>query len=204
MSQYVPDEMKNIQLLWDLMRNFDAHGPGALHNFMTTPADWHCRSCLRSKAEIARLDANGNLLCAIVNHHDHMVEFLPRDISEVARSVSHAANSTSRYHVVRFLDELICQDCNVAEGAAKNYVGAPEYFSFATHEIGMFIDVQANRAHKIRFDDVEAVYNELRPILRRMYVTVKSTQNRFANVGDWEVLKNPLERLLAKGLKKAE
>lgn len=193
-------DRKNIDLLFDLCAAHGAARPGDVANFMDTPADWRCRPCLRSKPEIARVDKNGRLLCQIVLHHDHFDQYVPDDVRKGLRNVSFTAEVAGRDHLTRFLPELICQDCNTADAAAKKIVGAPSVFSFAPHEIALMIRVTANEPHKVKAEVARELYEDLRPILRRLSLVVRNTPRTFESADDWEVLHDPLTRVLKQGL----
>lgn len=195
-------DRRNIDLLFDLCERHGARRPGDIANFMETHSEWRCRPCMRTKSEIARLDKNGRLLCQIVLHHDHFDEYVPDDLRKSLRSIGFAAESAGRDHLIRFLPELICQDCNTADAAAKRVVGAPNVFSFAPHEIALFIQVTANQSHDIKNEIVVSLYEELRPILRRLSKVVRDTPRRFESTDEWHVLRDPLARVLKQGLEK--
>lgn len=135
-----------------------ARGFGNVMGFSKVPIDWRCPICCRSKAEMARLDKNGNLLCAIPEHHDHFADEaydrLGDMVDEGGQMKIVIANSFARFRPV-----YVCNDCNVVDCNAKCSVGAPSYFSFAPHEIACFIKVSPNQPHQLRPDAAQEVYD---------------------------------------------
>ena len=71
----------NARLLFKLMQRFEAKDLGKISHFFEVCPEWRCPCCYRSKEEFARLDKNRNLLCQIVQHHDHFSEVLWNRIS---------------------------------------------------------------------------------------------------------------------------
>jgi rubredoxin len=144
----------NDELLADLQQ---VHGARevtreTLRRFHEVSPDWRCPACCRSKAEIARLDKNGHLLCRIVSHHDHFTDFARNSLEFEAWPVVEIAFK-------RFPPTLMCQDCNVADVAAKRVVDAPQEFSFAPHEITYFINVARNAPHTMNRAKVHIAYS---------------------------------------------
>lgn len=190
-----PSDNPNIPLFWDMMREFGAKAPGKLTGFMETPVDWHCHGCLRDKRAIARLDKNGNLLCRVVLHHDHFdEEYFP---SELVKVLGYPAADAARRHIRRFEPQIICEDCNTADSAAKAVLGAPTGFSFAPHEIGRFIDVTPNQPHKVDPDRARSVYIEVQPVMSRLAQVLRAAKTMNKQIGDWEPVRDPLLRAMA-------
>ena len=52
-----------------------------------TPTSWKCPSCQRTKVEIARPNKNGDLMCRLVEHHDHMKDLLLRKFQNISASM---------------------------------------------------------------------------------------------------------------------
>jgi hypothetical protein len=191
------DSEQNFWLLLRLQERFYAKGFGSISNFFGVDHEWRCPSCFRSKPEIARLDKNENLLCALHDHHDHFWEEVSDKID--LRSYDWRARSAIEKSFSRFEPTLICSDCNVAEPAAKALVVAPRYFSFAPHEIASFIDVAVNVPHKIDMDRAVAVYAGAKPAMeilaRRLKALILATRpegSTFEPIGAsmWRVLEN--------------
>lgn len=157
----------NGRLLVALMREHGCSDPGLISGFFDTASGWTCPCCFRTKAEMARADRRGRLLCAIHLHHDHFIDRVRQQLDPVL-SVSFGPD-TNRIAVligaghVRFCDTLICNDCNVAEPVAKSRVAAPAYFSFAPFEIVQFIKVRDNAPHEIDAAMAALAYEAAKP-----------------------------------------
>ncbi len=191
----------NAKLLINLMKEHGAIDLGSISGFFEVTDRWCCPSCHRSKAEQARLDKNGNLMCALHWHHDHMVHAaqdrlpMPRDLHWIDRQGYESLVST--FH--RFPDTLVCNDCNVVEGDAKKKVGAPAAFSFSPFEISTFIIVTNNRPHTLDVPKACTTWNNLYPSLSNYRDNLKQITNydnaepdSFEQIGGaaWRVLKD--------------
>jgi rubredoxin len=198
----------NARLLFDLAMQLKARGIGSVCGFFEVGKTWCCPSCHRQKAEIARLDKNGNILCALVLHHDHWGDFAQDKIPffrgtaltyEEARPYDSLRGSFSR-----FPETLICQDCNVAEGAAKVAANTENSFSFSPFEISTFIIVANNVAHKVDREKAITAYQKTMPSmalysanLREVLNYDKKAPESFEQVGGaaWRVLKDVREKM---------
>ncbi len=162
---------ENAHLLYQLKNDLGAVGFGMIHNFFETEPSWRCCCCFRSKAEIARLDRHKGLLCRLVYHHDHFEDHVRAKMGAPAWGVRGSPEEVALFGAredsfVRFSRTLICEDCNVAETAAKRCVHAPDYFSFAPFEIAAFVIAQPNVAHKVDAVKALEVYEACRPTMR--------------------------------------
>lgn len=155
---------KNARLLMQLRDDFRARDLGSISGFFRTRPDWMCPCCFRSKMDIARLDKNGNLLCALVDHHDHFGDCAHDQLRNIFPTWTECEARVASFR--RFPHTLVCQDCNVAEPAAKYIVAAPEYFSFAPHEIAAFIESAPNSPHEVNPASVKDVYAALEESMR--------------------------------------
>lgn len=64
----------------------------------------------------------------------------------------------------RFETELICGDCNSADGAAKRKLGLPSDWSFAPGEIARFVSVTPHSgATVIDYAEALRIYQQQRP-----------------------------------------
>jgi hypothetical protein len=178
----------NEALLLELKEALGARGFGNVSKFSDTWPDWRCPGCGRTKAEFARLDKNGNLLCATVSHHDHFENC-------VYKVLDLAAFSRMNQILRRFAPALVCNDCNVAEPAAKAAVGAPAEFSFAPYEIAYFIEVSPNRPHTLRRDRALAAYQAAVPGMALLGEMLRAA--RAAIDGAPEHVAGPVGRVLA-------
>jgi rubredoxin len=151
---FAPD---NAHLLYELHHRFGASGFGAIHKFFQVDPDWRCPCCYRNKSEMARLDKNGDLLCAIHEHHDHFDQVITKmlPLEEVG---DYSVRNSVINGLTRFPPTQICNDCNVVEPAAKRAVGAEDKFSFTPYEISSFIIVAPNVPHKFDVGRVEKAY----------------------------------------------
>lgn len=203
----------NAKLLIRLMKEHGALDLGATANFFEVSHEWCCPSCHRTKSEQARLDKNGNLLAAIHNHHDHMgdgaydcIPSIPHGSVEWRDRLGY---DSLRSNFRRFPDTLICNDCNVVEGAAKKVCGAPEKFSFTPFEISTFIIVENNRAHRIDAERLLFTWSKVEPSLEayrgelRHINRFNKNPEGFESVGGaaWRVLKDVREKMLQNAAK---
>lgn len=164
----------NARLLIEIKEALGATGIGHIHGFFETHTTWRCPSCQRSKAEFARVDRNGRLLCSMHRHHDHF----DTKVDEMLRPPKSGAVPDSRYSALRssfmrFDYVLICNDCNVAEPVAKKLVGAPAYFTFAPHEIAHFIIVKGNAGHMVHPDRAQEAYEAAKPSMKLLAARLK-------------------------------
>lgn len=137
---------------------------------------WRCAACGRDKPRIARVTAAGVALLRLEEHHDHLGDTINAGLREkagqnwvevLAPGAGKLANSAEKL-VRRFEPNLICHDCNLADGAAKNALGdLPRAFSFSPSEIRRFINAAPNREHRIDFDKAREVWNVVRPQFQR-------------------------------------
>jgi hypothetical protein len=192
----------NAKLLISLIRKLRATDLGSVCGFFEVDVNWCCPSCHRQKQDIARVDKNGNLLCALHWHHDHFGDFahdkLPhyRDGLKWKDALEY---DSLRNSFVRFKETLICADCNVAEGAAKVGVPTPPGFSFTPFEISTFVVVKPNVPHGIDRNKVNVAFEKARSTmalygdsLRKVMDYDKAEPSSFEQVGGaaWRVLKD--------------
>lgn len=133
-----------------------------------TSQDWTCPACQRTKSEIVRLNTKNELMCRLVEHHDHMQDLLiKRFIAiSVSRNEVVADESAERFAkrstsmVSSYDNTIICEDCNAADANAKKAAGADKYFSYAPSEIGKFVIASPNVSHKIDPKIALEIWNE--------------------------------------------
>lgn len=136
-----------------------------------TPQSWVCPACDRSKPELVRLNKNGDLMCRLVEHHDHMgdvlqTQFQRHSVSRdkvVATDLAEEFAKRSAAMVSAYDNTIICNDCNNADPRAKKIIGAPDDFSFSPAEIRQFISVRANEPHEILPDEATRVWKSCAP-----------------------------------------
>jgi hypothetical protein len=168
---------KNAHLLMEIASRWGAESLGNVCGFFHVPRDWRCPCCCRNKSEIARLDKNGNLLCAIVRHHDHLEDNVRRVLRSSAEQRDRGSLEARVISLVRFPPTLICNDCNVLDSAAKSIVGAPSYFSFAPYEIAAFVAPVANSPHDvaaINTEQLQYAFRYAQPVLLLLLERLKS------------------------------
>ena len=133
----------------------------------SVPQSWTCPACKRSKPAIARLTGAGVILARLEEHHDHLGDLInaglrvrvgqrwPEMLEPGAGKLADYAEKLVR----RFEPDLICHDCNLADGKAKNQLkDLPRDFSFSPSEIGRFIKVAPNREHGVELDAARATW----------------------------------------------
>ena len=161
-NQLRPRYFDNARLAVDLALALGAKGTdaGTMSNFSSVPTDWVCPGCARSKREIARLDKNSNLYCAIHSHHDHLHEGIAETVGFSLLAIDQDLGAIME-SMVRFSNSWVCMDCNMADGLAKRMICAPKYFSFSPAEIRKFIDVKHCASHKVIKDIAERTLLEI-------------------------------------------
>jgi rubredoxin len=131
---------------------------------------WKCPACQRPKSEIARPNKNGDLMCRLVEHHDHMKDLLVRKFQSISASMQRvladeAAEEFAKRSapmVSAYDNTVICNDCNNADAAAKKLVGAHSSFSFSPLEILDFVITAPNAEHRIDQDVATRIWEENR------------------------------------------
>lgn len=122
-----------------------------------TATSWKCPACQRPKAEIARPNKNGDLMCRLVEHHDHMKDLLLRKFQSISASMQRvladeAAEDFAKRSapmVSAYDNTVICNDCNNADAVAKKLVKAHPAFSFSPQEILEFVITVPYAEHRI-------------------------------------------------------
>lgn len=197
---------RNAKLLIKLMKEHHAKDLGSVCGFFEVSEEWCCPSCHRTKAEIARIDKNGNLMCALHNHHDHL-NHVAQDKLPPAREIKwdeRRGYDSLVATFARFPDTLICNDCNVVEGLAKREAGTPPDFSFTPFEISTFIIVCSNAPHKLDIDKARVAWANINPSLdnyrdklRQIMNYDSSDPDSFDHIGGaaWRVLKDVRKKM---------
>lgn len=156
---------ENAHLLYALKEAKSARGFGAIAGFFEAEATWRCPCCYRSKGEFARLDKNGNLLCQIVFHHDHFGDEACERLRALKTFKDWQDGRVTEESFSRFPPVMICQDCNVADPAAKAIVAAPKAFSFAPCEIACFVRPSSGVPHRVDVASVQKVYRAAHEVM---------------------------------------
>lgn len=152
----------------ELMARFGATGVDMTKWWAWTSANWECPACGRSKAQIVRLNANGHLMCRLVEHHDHMKDLLEGEFeAQCKQQSSIGADERSKRFAERsaqmisaYDNTIICDDCNGADPKAKKVVGAHPSFSYSPFEIRRFVQVKSNGQHEIDFSEAKKIWEE--------------------------------------------
>jgi rubredoxin len=147
------------------------HGAKGLdlnQNWALVEQNRSCPVCRRSKVDIFRLSSRGILLANLEEHHDHLRDYvgsrgrsmfgdrwsaeLPPGSAEIADTVKHLVSS--------FSHELVCSECNAADGKAKLMMKdvIPSYFSFSPAEIRTFIEPVPNADHRINEERLKGTW----------------------------------------------
>lgn len=174
------------------------HQFGVSHVDMTiwwvrTPQSWSCPACGRPKAELVRVNKNGELMCRLVEHHDHMADVLERKFREhsiardhvVADDIAQEFATRSATMVSAYDGTIICNDCNNADPKAKAMVGAPADFSFSPAEIRQFVSAQANRDHGINAEEAKRLWEDCRPSFELRMKIIDRIASIAANNEHW-------------------
>jgi len=141
------------------IKKFNAKGLDLNQNWALVEQNWRCPGCARYKGEIFRLSSRGILLAKIEEHHDHLRDYVGKRARELfgerwlaeARPGSGPQTDTLEELVSSFRPELVCSECNTADGKAKIILNGkiPKYFSFSPSEISQFIIASPNSDHQI-------------------------------------------------------
>ena len=140
-----------------MVKNYGCTGVDMDTLWAYTPTSWKCPSCQRSKVQIARPNKNGDLMCRLVEHHDHMKDLLLRKFQSISASMERvladeAAEGFAKRSapmVSAYDNTVICNDCNNADAAAKKLVRAHASFSFSPQEILEFVITVSGAEHRI-------------------------------------------------------
>jgi hypothetical protein len=117
--------------------------------------DWRSQGCSRTKFEIMRWTRHVpnqlahpgakpymGWLAAFHRHHDHAADdfrgYLPQE--------------------ARFPETIMCDQCNAADGTAKNKLGLPAEWSSTPVEIAQFVTAAPHGRHQIDLDVAAAIY----------------------------------------------
>lgn len=139
-----------------------------------TPQDWTCPGCDRHKVDIARTNHQGEAMCHLHEHHDHMKEVLEKKFNEfavartkvVADKVCKSFATRSSAMIIAYEPTVVCEDCNTADGVAKRLVGTPDEFSYSPKEIRRFIKPAPNKSHDIDTEAARKVWEEQEPTFK--------------------------------------
>lgn len=153
-----------------LLVQFDCAGVDMDTLWAYTPMSWQCPACLRSKTQIARPNKNGDLMCRLVEHHDHMKDHLIKEFEKISAGLDRVlANEAAEKFAKRsapmvsaYDNTVICNDCNNADAVAKKLAGTHPSFSFSPAEILAFVIASPNAEHKVNPEAATKIWNENR------------------------------------------
>ncbi|WP_346294834.1 hypothetical protein LRC39_15170 [Rhodopseudomonas sp. P1] len=158
------------------IERFNAKGLDLNQSWALVEQRWLCPVCQRFKADIFRVSSRGILLANLEEHHDHFRDYVGSRGRELfgERWVLDLPSSgatmvdTLESLVSTFPRELVCSECNAADGKAKLALKdmVPPYFSFAPTEIRGFIQPSPNADHKVDLKKAEAIWRQLEPSLK--------------------------------------
>ena len=81
--------------------------------------------------------------------------------------------------------EIICQDCNAADGAVKQHIQADRYFSFAPPEIAHIITPMPHTPHRIDGGVAMSIWKTQTAFLARRKQFVERTIERLLAGDFW-------------------
>lgn len=136
--------------------------------WVETPQNYTCPACGREKIDIARLNTKDEIMCHLVEHHDHMKDVLKRRFQEISvlRTVvvadEHAEKFAKRSATMisAYENTLICVDCNNADVTAKKAAVTHRDFSFSPQELLRIIKPMPNKPHEIDINIAKTIWTE--------------------------------------------
>lgn len=140
-------------------------------NWITTPQQWRCPCCNRTKFEISRIGSKGQILAKLVIHHDHMNDALKAAFHE---EFVRSGNTEAQVNGLKLVDRigpafaayeevLICEDCNNIDASAKKHIGAPKFFSFSVGQLKKFIVPAPHSAHGLDPSALQTTWAKAEP-----------------------------------------
>lgn len=153
-----------------LVDKFNCTGVDMDRLWAFTPPAWICPACQRPKSQIARRNKNGDLMCRLVEHHDHMKDHLLREFEKISAGLERVlANEAAEKFAKRsapmvsaYDNTVICNDCNNVDAVAKGLIGAHPSFSFSPSEILAFVIASPNAEHSVNQEIAARIWNENR------------------------------------------
>lgn len=150
----------------ELAGRFGAESVDMTFAWACTPMDWVCPACGRTKPEIVRLNTNRDLMCRLVEHHDHMKDLVKDEFERqcklqktiVADEFARRFATRASQMISAYDNAIICDDCNAADPKAKRAVGTHKDFSFSPQEIRRFVRPQPNVPHEIDAEEAARIW----------------------------------------------
>lgn len=176
-----------------LMHHFRCTGVDMKALWSYTPMSWTCPACNRTKPEIVRPNKNGELMCHLVEHHDHMKDLLIKRFQSISAGLervvaTEAADQFAKRSapmVSAYDNTAICVDCNNADTAAKRIAKTHEFFSFSPNEIYAFSITSPNREHRINPRIAIELWEKNRPTFERRVDIVEQIAEIAAKNEHW-------------------
>ena len=133
-----------------------------------TPQNYICPACGREKINLARLNTKQEIMCHLVEHHDHMKDVLKRRFQEISvkRAVVVADEQAEKFAkrsatmISAYENTLICVDCNNADAMAKKASDAHRDYSFSPQELSKIVKSVPNKSHEIDINIAKAIWAE--------------------------------------------
>lgn len=152
----------------NLVTRYAAKGLTLNSNWALARQNWTCPCCGRDKPSVVRLTPNSILLARLELHHDHIREWVDRAFDPRSGRVHKLrpdeihVHASARALAERFSNELVCTDCNAADGLAKLNTNnqIDPYFSFAPQEIRSFITITRNSTHTVDTAKALEIWND--------------------------------------------
>jgi len=133
-----------------------------------TPDTWFCPSCMRKKHECSVISKNGVTLKKLVEHHDHMRDYVKQCIKIMCGSWPKMRDTHTdiKDELIPYIDLIksiaqrfphtpVCMDCNEIEGKIKIAISADKYFSFSAIEIRRAYIPTPNERHHFLIENME-------------------------------------------------
>lgn len=119
---------------------------------------WRCPSCHRTRYELLRWtmlypnkpSRREGWAVGLHTHHDHQTDSY----------VTKPGPGQPR-RLASFAPEIICEQCNSADGTVKRRLGLPDYFTYSPVEIGQFVVPTPHGKHIIRYDVAQILFERV-------------------------------------------
>lgn len=149
----------------ELMSSTKASGLALNSNWAMTRTSWKCPICGRSKPQIAFRRRDGVLMAHLVEHHDHIDEYVKQHAKEIRSDIGRQVLLERHDAIVklaqRFERITICVQCNEADGKAKARHSLPSHFTFTPQEIARFVIVSKSNEIEIDYEMAKSIYDDL-------------------------------------------
>ncbi|MBF0306745.1 MAG: hypothetical protein HQL41_13965 [Alphaproteobacteria bacterium] len=142
-------------------------------NWTVLPQRYQCPICQRSKPDLLRLDSKGEVMGAIVEHHDHIWNFINAERRRLRPDWNLHEPAPLRLYfsdhlrpfIERFAQIAICEDCNNIEALMKAAADADAFFSFSPQEIAAALtDVRPHERHQFSHAEARRLHEAAREV----------------------------------------